>query len=199
MAVKVITPPTAEPITLAEVKANLRVVLADDDADITRMIVAARQTAEGILNRTLMRQTLEMAVDYFPWPYTNEPSNPYGVIRLLAPPLGEVVSVKYVDPAGAQQTLDPSTYVVNDFPEPAEIAPAYGKAWPTTQLRRAAVVIRYTAGYATAADVPASIKQWMHMAVGTMYATRESNSDVQLYSLPDGFMHDLIQPYEVYE
>lgn len=199
MAVKVITPPTAEPITLAEVKANLRIVLSDDDADITRMIEAARDVAQGRLNRTLMMQTVEMAADYFPWPYTPEPANPYGVIRLLAPPLGEVESVKYIDPTGAQQTLDPLTYIVNDYVEPAEISPAYGKAWPTTQLRRASVVIRYTAGYPDAASVPAAIKQWMHMAVGTMYATRESNSDVQLYSLPDGFMADLLQPYVVYE
>ena len=46
---------------------------------------------------------------------------------------------------------------------------------------------------------PESIKQWLHMAVGTMYACRESNSDVQLYSLPDDFMCDLLQPYVVYE
>ena len=38
----VITPPTAEPITLPEAKAHLRVIGTNDDAQIEMMITAAR-------------------------------------------------------------------------------------------------------------------------------------------------------------
>lgn len=199
MAVKVITPPTAEPITLEQVKLNLRIVLSDDDDDLERMIRAARGMLEGITNRAIMLQTWEMATDFFPWPVVWDPRNPYGEVRLIGAPFVEVVSVKYVDGTGAQQTLDPSSYLVNDYVEPAALTPAYNSTWPVTQLRQAAVVIRYKVGYADAASVPEPLKQWLHMAVGTMYANRETNSEKQLYSLPDGFMQELIQPYMVYE
>lgn len=199
MAVKIITPPTAEPISLDEVKLNLRVVNSDEDADITRMISAARCAVEGKLNRFLMPQTVEMAADYFPWPYVWDPSNPTGLVRLQGGPFVSMVNVKYTDGSGAEQTLDPSIYVVNDYTEPVELSPTFGNTWPITRLQAVAVKIRYNVGYADAAHVPESIKQWLHMAIGTMYENRETSSDKPLYGLPDDFMNDLIQPYKVYQ
>lgn len=45
-------------------------------------------------------------------------------------------------------------------------------------------------GWATAADVPRPIKQWMLLAVGEMYANREA--------LPDGFADRLLDPYRIW-
>ena len=41
------TPPTAEPVALADVKAHLRLAITDDDAYITSLITAARRAIES--------------------------------------------------------------------------------------------------------------------------------------------------------
>lgn len=197
--IKVITPPTGTPVSLAEVKLNLRIVQDDEDADVQRMINAATDMVQGRLNRFLLAQTVEIALDFFPWPFVRDPANTWGIVTLLGAPLVNVVSVKYYDGTGTLQTLDPANYIVNDYVEPAELTPAYNTTWPVAQLRRAAVQIRYNVGYADAAHVPESIRQWILLAVGTMYANRESAAGVQMYSLPDDFFQQLLQPYMVYE
>lgn len=112
---------------------------------------------------------------------------------------GDSKAVKYYDGSGTLQTLDSANYVVNDYVEPAQLTPAYNTTWPVAQLRQAAVIIRYNVGYADAAHVPESIRQWILLAIGTMYANRESATGAQLYSLPDDFYQQLLQPYMVYE
>lgn len=197
--IKIITPPTAEPITLADAKANLRVIGTDDDADITRMIRAARQMAEGITNRFLMPQTVDEATDFFPWGILADPSNFYGEVPLHGAPLASITSVKYIDGAGVQQTMDPAAYLVNDYADPAVLTPAYSTSWPVAQLRQAAVTIRYQVGYPDAASVPEPIRQWMLLAIGAFYENRSMVNEGQTYALPDEFYKWLLQPYVVYQ
>jgi uncharacterized phiE125 gp8 family phage protein len=198
--IKVITAPTSEPITLAEAKANLRVIGTDDDADIGRMIRAARQMAESVTNRFLMPQTVEEATDFFPWGVMADLHNFFGEVPLRAAPLASAASVivKYIDGAGVQQTLAPSAYIVNDYTDPAALTPAYSTSWPVAQLRQASVTIRYQVGYADAASVPEPIRQWMLLAIGAFYEHRSMVNEGQTYALPDEFYKWLLQPYVVY-
>lgn len=163
MSLKLITAPIAEPITLAEAKAHLRVTGSDDDAYITALIVAARQGAEHITGRALMAQTWELALNGFS-----------DVIRLPNPPLTSIASVKYLDESGALITMDASSYLLDDHSEPARLLPAYGTSWPATRDQANAVLIRYVAGYASAAIVPQEIKNWMLLRIGMLYENRES-------------------------
>lgn len=186
--IKVITPPTEEPITLAEAKANLRVVFDDEDADITRMIRAARQMAEERLNRALMPQVLAFAADEF-----------CGPLRVPRPPLREVDSIKYVDTNGVEQTLTGTVYILDDFVDPPMISAAYGTPWPTTRAQAGAVVVQYQAGYADAASVPEPIRQWMLLAINAFYEHRSAVATEQTYALPEDFACWLLQPYKVYQ
>lgn len=163
MSLKLITAPVAEPITLTEAKAHLRITGADDDTYITSLIVAARQGAEHITGRTLMAQTWELALDWFE-----------DAIRLPRPPLTSITSVKYLDDAGALQTMSASAYLLDDHSEPARLLPAYDTSWPATRTQANAVLIRYVAGYASAATVPQEIKNWMLLRIGMLYGSRES-------------------------
>lgn len=185
--IKVITPPTSEPITLAEAKANLRVVFDDEDADITRMIRAARQMAEERLNRALMPQTLAFAADGF-----------CGVLKVPRPPLRQLDSIKYIDGDGAEQTLA-TGYIVDGFTEPPMIFTAYGTPWPTARAQAGAVVVQYQAGYEDAASVPEPIRQWMLLAINAFYEHRSAIATEQTYALPEDFAKWLIQPYVVYQ
>lgn len=163
MSLKLITAPTDEPITKDEAKAHLRVDVSDDDALIEALIVVARQGAEHLTGRAMMPQTWELSLDRFE-----------GEISLQKAPLIEIISVKYVDQAGALQTMAEADYQLDDHREPARMVPVYGSCWPPTRCQPNAVLIRFQAGYADAAAVPQEIKQWMLLRIGMLYENRES-------------------------
>lgn len=165
MAIKVITPPSTEPVTLAEARLHLRVDETADDALITGLITAAREEIERRSWHALCTQTLELVLDA--WPCN-------GVIRIPRPPLQSVTSVTYTDSAGAVTTWSSSDYIVAGDKIPGEIVPGYGLTWPSTTLYpREAIRVRYTAGFGAAADVPQSLRQAVLLLVGTWYENRE--------------------------
>lgn len=139
MPLKLITAPAAEPVSLADAKAHLRVDHAADDDLIAALIAAAREDAEHRLGRALVMQTLEQVCDAFPAD---------GDIELPNPPLASVTSVKYLDSDGVEQTLSTSLYDVDSDSAPGEIHRAYGVTWPSTRCVENAVRARYVAGYA---------------------------------------------------
>lgn len=164
MALKLITAPASEPVTLAEAKLHLRVEtgVTDDDAWITATIQAARERAEHITNRAFITQTWELALDAFP----------AAEIKLPKPPLASITSVSYTDSAGVDQTLSNTLYTPDLYSTPGWLLPAYGTSWPATRASANAVRVRYVAGYGAAAAVPQGIKNWMLLVIGQLYAER---------------------------
>lgn len=183
----------AEPITLAQAKAHLRVVVADDDAYISGLIMAARQMAEGRLNRTIVQR--RRAVRFSGWGDR---------MRLLKPPVISVDSIGYVDDTGGEMMLDASRYylgVVEDEEESGlpEIELRAGEAFPYLDRRAKPITVYYTAGYPVG-GVPQPIIQWMLLSIGTMYDNRATVvNGVSTAALPDDFARWLLQPYMVYE
>lgn len=164
MALKLIAAPEAEPVTLAEAKAHLRVTHDDEDALIGTLIAAARQSLDGkdgILGRALMPQTWELVLDAFP----------RGVVAVPLAPLQSVTSVLYVDADGVEQTLAAEAYTVDADSEPGRVVAVDG--WPATDDVPNAVRIRFVAGYADAAWVPAGLKAAMLLHIGDLFANRE--------------------------
>ena len=167
MSLKLITPPTTFPIDLASAKLHCRVDIADDDTLITALITAATEMAEQKTGRAIMAQTLELTLDAFPYAF-----------ELTRVPVQSVTSVKYYDTTGTQQTLSNTLYALDaadDFGF-AHISPVYAGVWPDTRDQINAVAVRYVAGYADAASVPQSIKNWILLMVSTMYANRETEA-----------------------
>ena len=160
MALLLISGPVSEPITLAEVKADLDVVVDSDDSQIAGYITAARASLDGkdgILGRALMPQTWELVFDSFP----------QGPINIPLPPLQSVVSVKYLDVLGVEQTVPTTDYVVDPISEPGWIAPA--TVWPTAYDSINTVRIRFVAGYADAASVPRPLRLAMMLRIRGFY------------------------------
>ena len=181
---KLITPPTVEPITLAEARTHLRVTHTDEDALITSLISVARADAENELQRSLITQTREIARDAFP-----------AAIELTFGPVIAVTSVKFDDPAGIEQTLDPATYRLDTFRLSGWIVPDPDYSWPETRQHVNAVRVRYVAGYGPAAsDVPAPIRQWILLRIGTLFEHRESvAAGVTVATVP--YVDRLLDPY----
>lgn len=155
------TEPAEEPVSLEEAKAHLRVVNTAEDDLIAGLVVAARQQCEDEARRAFVTRTYDLTLDC--WPV--EP------LRLPRQPLGDVISVTYIDSTGNTNTVDESTYETDS----ERMFLAYGKSWPSATLRPySAVTIRYTAGYGNASDVPARYKQAMLLLIGHWFQNRES-------------------------
>jgi uncharacterized phiE125 gp8 family phage protein len=200
----VITPPAVSPVSLDEAKAHLRVDHGDDDALIQSLIDAATQHLDGPagwLGRALIKQRLEMRLDFFIHWHRDCSS---GEIALPCPPLLGNVAMIYVDAAGAEQTLDPSVYSIvgSGGRSTARLALAYGQSWPSPRYQREAVRIQFDAGYGEArAAVPAPIRQAILLHVGALYEQREavtlSNTAAAAIVLPMAY-EALLSPFRVF-
>lgn len=167
---KLVVPPASEPLTLAEAKEHLRVDHDLEDAAILRLIRSAREAAEEATSRTLLPTTWKLKLERWPAPELVD-GRWIREVR-IEDALLSVDSVSYRDAGGTLQLLDPSAYQVDEGP-PGRIRPAYGECWPCVRPGLGAVEVVYTAGYASADEVPASLKDWMLLHVGTHYENRE--------------------------
>ena len=166
MGLKLVTPPSIEPVTLAEAKAHLRLDTDTDDAYVSALIVAARERVELFLQRALITQGFEYTLDQFP---------AKSFIDLPRPPLRSVEWVKYIDTSGNQQTLPSETYVVDaSSNEMGRVALAWNQFWPITRWPINSVVIRFIAGYGDKAeDVPQAIRHGALIEISSLYENRE--------------------------
>lgn len=170
MALTLITPPTSQVVTTTEAKSFLRIDHSDDDTLIDLLIEAATKHLDGrngTLQRALNPQTWELSYDSFPC----------GSIEIPLPPLTEVLSVKYDDSNGDEQTIASTNYYVDIASEPGWVVPVSTFIWPTPLVAANAVRIRFTAGYAEesgSSGVPETIKTAIKMMVADLYDYRES-------------------------
>lgn len=218
---KVITPPTAEPISLDEAHLHLRLDVYDsppahpDDPLILSLIQAAREWIEKFTGRSMTERLLEYAVDAFPghdrlggYRY---PNHRLGVvyrgdgiypqpIRLPGGPVNSLETVGYVDGGGVVQTIGDAQF--DSYQEPARVLPASGGGWPSTQNAMGAVKVRYWAGYTLPGDSPSGtplpkpLKHAMLLVLGHLYENREDSVDANLQSIPLG-AQALARPYRL--
>ncbi|MGY6256545.1 head-tail connector protein [Paraburkholderia caledonica] len=220
MGIRLTQAPTEEPVSVEEAKLHLRVTDSSEDTLITMLISAARIHAENVCRRVFVTQKWDLFLDAFPFytyygvipgyvPVDQLPSawmtmRNYAVrfrgskIDIPFPRLQSVDAVKYIDPNGITQTMDPSAYVVDTISEPGVLTPKTGAYWPDTENTTNAVQISFTAGYGAAADVPAGIKSWILLRVGALYENREEVSvatRVTVQELP--YVDTLLDPYRI--
>lgn len=180
----------AEPITLAEAKEHLRVYGSDDDGYISSLIVAARAMAEGKLNRTIVQR--RRAARFTGWG---------SHMKLSKPPVISIDSVGYYDDTGVETMLDPIRYFLAlDYEDGAAyVGFRSGEVYPLLDRRDRPVTVYYTAGYPPG-EVPPTVVQWIKLAIGTMYANRETVvNGATSQPLGDDFARWLLQPHMVYE
>lgn len=156
---------TLKPITVGDCATALNITNTDDYDYLSTLIDRAIDYYEKRTARQLLTATWKLYLDTFP-----------DEIELARPPIASVTSITYVDQDGTTQTLSASNYqtdIVNPN-SPGRIAPAYGMVWPSVRGETYnAVCVTFTAGWTTAAAVPATIKQALTAIVGHWFENRE--------------------------
>lgn len=156
MGFKIITGPAAEPLLLTDVKTRLSISDTHDDTDITSHIKAAREQAESYMRRSIITQTVELALDEFP-----------EEIELIKGPVQSIASVKYLDTDGTEQTISSSNYTYDDYSPRTWLLRASDYSWPGTYDAANAVKVRYVVGWGDAgSNVPEDIKNALLLAIG---------------------------------
>ena len=155
-----ITQPVGEPVTVAQVRLACRLDITGDvtydtavDDELRLQISAARELATTHTQASIMPMTWELSLDAFPVDAD---------IELLYPRIISITSVKYISAlTGLEVTLAANQYTIDSQRYRAWLLPVAGVTWPATADVANAVKVRYSAGFADAASVPAKVKQWI--------------------------------------
>jgi uncharacterized phiE125 gp8 family phage protein len=160
MLYTVTTPPTGSIWQLADIKAALRIDISDDDTLLMRKLAAATNYAETAMATALLTRTM---VAFYDPP------------ERLWLPMGPVQSI--ISVADAVSTYDPSLYQLRAHGNCEYVHLLVG-------IRMPPMVVTYTCGYGTAADVPADIAEAIMAHTGLLYGNRESATGVTLTAVP---------------
>ena len=158
MATTLITAPTSYPVTLEEVKTQLRVETNDDDGEIQSLIAQATSYVEKMTGRALITQTWNLVIDNFDTK-----------IELPYPPLQSVSSITYQDLDNTTQTLSATNYTVDTDSEPGRVYQSYGGSYPAVYPDLNSVTVTFVCGYGTANSVPEVFKQAIKLHVQWIY------------------------------
>lgn len=154
------------PVTLAEAKAQCLIDHSDRDTELQRYIAAATEYCEGICNQTFIQRERVAYFQGFCDPRTGSRVR----LELPWPPLVSVTSIKYLDTAGAEQTLASSVYRAHtgdDLRGYVELLPS--QSWPSTYGVSDDVWITCQAGYGPSpSDVPETVRQAILLMVSHM-------------------------------
>jgi len=198
-------PPAALPLSVIEARDYVRQDLTSDDAQLDACIRAATEFAQGECQRTLIATRYRLVLDSFPGPTMM--GVPWGVryglpghdIRLEYGPVLAVRSVKYLDMAGAQQTMPSTDYTVDLSGGLCRITPVFGKIWPIPLPQIGAVEVIFDAGDAAAVTASGNVLtikggMWRTLALndlvrfsnsgGALPAPLQTDTDYFVQSLP---------------
>lgn len=197
MKVKLITGPSVEPVTYAEMEYHMRLTtisgdLSEETTYVESLITTARTYIEEMLGRKLIYQTWEYYLDEFP-------SEDY--IELPFPTLSGVNYIKYIDTDEDATEFSSDDYLVDTDSTIGRVVLGYNKTYPTITLSpKNPIQIRFDCGYsATASGVPEPIKQAMKLMVADLYENREN-----VFAAPGLSIHilktidNLLGPYKVW-
>lgn len=136
MGLTLITAATTLPVTLAEAKAHCGVEDGAHDAVLNALLKSACAWVGTQLDRALGEATWLLTLDTFSdW------------IELPRGPVTAITAFSYLDPAGAQQTVDSSRYTVDLTSTPQGLARNSDEVWPEVLDAVNAVAVEFTAGW----------------------------------------------------
>jgi uncharacterized phiE125 gp8 family phage protein len=187
MPLILVTPPTGEPLDLAEVKTFLRLDASEDDVAVSDLIAAARTRIEAATGLSLMTQGWRLLLD--DWPASGE-------IALPLAPIAEVDDVRVVGADEAAMTVDPAHYIADVASRPARLVLRSSRLWPKPGREALGIEIDVTTGYGDEPQsVPLALRQAVLHLVAEAYENREGGLRQALSGRLPPLVAELIAPY----
>ncbi len=177
-------PPSAEPMTLAEIKTHLRLDSPEEDVLLTSLITTAREHLERETGLCLITQSWRLYLDR--WPKD-------GIVRIEKSPVRVIDAVTVYEADGAAVEVSLEDHLLDGEARPARL---WLKNPPAPGQSINGIEIDFSAGFGEAgADVPDTLKRAMSIHIGHMFVFRGVISpDQQPAGIPDGYER-LIAPY----
>lgn len=179
-----VTAPTAEPVTAAELCLHLR----EDAANLPDALSYVKDARQDIENRSglaFITQTWRLALDRWPtggeawWDGVRDGSvaDLYGAatrsIALPKWPLASITSVKVYDEASTETTVTvANVFDVDLYSRPGRMTLKSGQTWPVALRASNAIEIVYVAGYTSPANVPGPMKRAIRQLAAYNYSHR---------------------------
>jgi uncharacterized phiE125 gp8 family phage protein len=187
MSAALIDPPAAEPATLAQAKAHLKLDAGDEDEIVSRLIVAARAHVERLTGLKLMEQRWAVWLDRWPEGCA---------IRLPLAPVGAVDEVNVYGEDDVAAAVAAEAYFLDAADRPPRLVRRTGWTWPSPGRRANGIEIQVTAGFGPDADdVPAELRQAILMLVAHWYEQRTGIEDAPFQAVPRG-IGALLAPFK---
>ena len=158
---------TAAPISVENLRVFVKQNPNTDGENLEIALAGAIDLAETYLNRYVLQVTMELTLD--DWPS-------WDTIALLEPPVSSVVSIKYTDINGAEQTYANTNYTLDSSGFHARIVLKSGSAWPILGTGVARVRVRYVCGFASDA-LPAAVRSAILLLAEGLYERQKDNED----------------------
>ena len=171
------TAPVLSAITLADAKAQTRIVDDESNGLLLSYIASATDEAEQALGYGLLTQSYKVTADDF-----------YDVFPLpMCLVLQSIDSVKYYDADGVLQTLSSTYYTTDTVARPARLVRAADMAWPSLQADRQAFDLGVI-GHAIFQR--ARLAHIEHIAALVHHAINPRRTRQQPQEMPDGLDTD---------
>jgi uncharacterized phiE125 gp8 family phage protein len=170
-------PPEAEPVTLAEAKAYLRLQMDSEDDLIAGLIKAAREDVERATGTALIDQGWRLVLDAWPT---------HAVAMLTPYPVKEVSSVTAYGSEGEAWVINPDDYFLDANSRPARL---HLEARPEPLRVLNGIEIDFIAGFGEAGpDIPDLLRRAILLLVAHWYEFRAQVSvQDQPVSYPAGY------------
>jgi uncharacterized phiE125 gp8 family phage protein len=170
-SIEVLTPPTTEPVSVSELKAQLRLNDDSEDSLLAGYIKTAREFFESYTMRavhpTMFRQHS---------PFLDRP------IYLMRNQVRAINTFKYWDTNNTLQTI--STYNSDVISTPGNV---WLSNYPTTSTTKCPVAyVEYSAGWDTD-KVPSMVSTGIRLLAAHYYEFRNSHQESELKDVPMGF------------
>ena len=207
--------PAVEPITLADVKAHLRIDTGDEDALLQSLILTSRLHIEVALGLALIQQTWSCFFDR--WPALQDargaPLQPAGVVFTVADPrarldaasdavmlpihpIQSVDAIRVYAEDGTFAALPLDGFSIDRASNPARVVRQFSTATPTPGRRVNGIELSVTAGFGpNPSDVPASIRLALLMLVAHWYEHRDPGEIGSAAAKVPQLISALLSPY----
>lgn len=169
---QLITGPKSEPVSVQELKDQLRIEHDDENEYLARLISTAREYAENLSGNKILEQQWSIHYEAFTSP-----------LMLFMRPVKSIESVQYYDADNVLQTLDSSVYEVTPYNFHSAIHLNNGQSWPAVYTRQYPVIVNATFGR----SLPLKTEQHAILLIATnWYRNREDATKEQLKTIPHG-------------